>query len=63
MAAREEIFRTILEGLWTGLEEPEGIGQPTDHIERETDSERINSPALEGVNNGWCVMACTLSTD
>jgi AcrR family transcriptional regulator len=41
VAAREEVFRASLEGLGTRHEEPEGIGQPTDHIERETDRERI----------------------
>ena len=33
VAACEEVFRSILEGLGTRHEEPEGIGQPTDHIE------------------------------
>jgi len=41
VAAREEVFRASLENLGTRHEEPEGIGQPTDHIERETDRERI----------------------
>ena len=41
VATREQVFRAILERLGTTYEEPEGIGQPADHIERETDRERI----------------------
>jgi hypothetical protein len=41
VAAREEVFRTSFEGFGTRHEEPEGIRQPADHIERETDCERI----------------------
>jgi hypothetical protein len=41
VAAREQVFGTSLEGLGARYEEPEGIGQSTDHIERETDRKRI----------------------
>lgn len=37
----EEVFRASLEGLGIRQEEPEGIGQPTDGVERETDGEGI----------------------
>src|SRR5262249_19665308 len=41
VAAREEVLRASLEGLRRGHEKPEGIGQPTDRVEREADCERI----------------------
>jgi len=41
IAAREEVFRASLERLGTRHEEPEGLGQPADHIKREADSKRI----------------------
>jgi hypothetical protein len=37
VGAREEVFRASFEGFGTRHEEPEGIRQPADHIERETD--------------------------
>src|SRR5262245_24314666 len=41
VAAREQVFRASLEGVGTRHKEPEGIGQSTDHVERETNRERI----------------------
>jgi hypothetical protein len=41
VTAREQILRASLEGLGTGQEEPEGIGQPADCVEREANGERI----------------------
>jgi len=38
---REQVLRASLEGPGTMHEEPEGIGQPADYIERETDCECI----------------------
>src|SRR6516164_6387788 len=40
VAAREQVFRACFEGLGTRHKEHEGIGQSTDHVERETDRER-----------------------
>src|SRR5262249_40772204 len=41
VAAREKERRADLEGFGTGDEEPEGIGQPIDGVEREGDRERV----------------------
>src|SRR5262245_27273207 len=41
VAAREKESRADLEGFGTGDEEPEGIGQPIQRVEREADRERI----------------------
>jgi hypothetical protein len=41
VATREQVFRTRFENLGTGLEEPKGVGEPTDRVEREADREGI----------------------
>src|SRR5215471_9041647 len=41
VAAREQVLRATLESLGTRHEEPKGIGQPTDCVERKTDREHI----------------------
>jgi hypothetical protein len=41
VAAREEVFGASFERLRTWNKEPKGIGQPTNHVERETDGEGI----------------------
>jgi hypothetical protein len=55
-------LRARLEGLETGHEETEGIGQPTDHVKRETDRERILDLLARSAGSEDCSYVTPAST-
>lgn len=59
----EEIFRASLEGIGSRHGESEGIGQPTDHVERETDRERILDLLVRSASSEDTLRRGTASSD
>jgi hypothetical protein len=62
IATREKVFRASLEGFGTRHKEPEGIGQPTDHVERETDRERIFDLSAQSAGSEDCSHVIRITT-